>query len=96
MFFYIWFCSWSTKHREICDKGINRFLAVLKFVPDWFVTSQMIKKVHNCLFTNEDSGNVTIFGGELGILDLAFYEDDPETVIHVIYIDNNAKHPNKS
>ena len=53
----------------------------------------MIKKVHNCLFTNEDSGNVTIFGGELGILDLAFYEDDPETVIHVIYIDNNIKHP---
>ena len=41
----------------------------------------MIKKVHNCLFTNEDSGNVTFFGGELGILDLAFYEDDPETVI---------------
>ena len=56
----------------------------------------MIKKVHNCLFTNEDSGNVTFFGGEVGILYDPFYEDDPETVIHVIYIDNNAKHPNKS
>ena len=56
----------------------------------------MIKKVHNCLFTNEDSGNVTFFGGEIDILDVAFYEDDPETVIHVIYINNNAKHPNKS
>ena len=67
----------------MCDKVVNRFPSVLKFVPDWFVTSQMTKKDHNCLFTNEDSGNVTFFGGEIGILDVAFYEDDPETVIHV-------------
>ena len=60
----------------MCDKAVNRFPSVLKFVPDWFVTSQMIKRVHNCLFTNEDSGNVTFFGGEIGILDVAFYEDD--------------------
>ena len=60
----------------------------------------MIKKLHNTLFTDddipfsdEDSGNVTFFGGEMGIPsvdlnnvnldDVNVYEDDPEASIHV-------------
>ena len=27
----------------MCDKAVNDFLPALKFVPDWFVTSKMIK-----------------------------------------------------
>ena len=28
----------------MCDKAVEDFLPVLKFVPDWFVTSTIIKK----------------------------------------------------
>ena len=57
------------------DKVVDDFLPALKFIPNWFVTSKMIKKLHNTLFTddgmlffNGDSVSVTFFGDELGIL----------------------------
>ena len=28
----------------MCDKAVDIFLPTLKFVPDWFVISKMIKK----------------------------------------------------
>ena len=82
------------------DKVVDDFLPALKFIPNWFVTSKMIKKLHNTLFTDDgmlffdgDSVSVTFFGDELGILsvdinninldDVSFFEDDPETIIHV-------------
>ena len=50
----------------MCDKAVDDCLATLKFVPDWFVTSEMIKILftalyayENILYFNEDSGNVT-------------------------------------
>ena len=60
-----------------------------------------LKKLYNDLFAevdllffNEDSGNVTFFGDEMGVLsadlnninldDVNFDKDDPETIIHVI------------
>ena len=38
----------------MCDKAVDDFLSALKFVPDWFVTSKIIKKLHNALFTDDD------------------------------------------
>ena len=60
----------------MCDKAVDDFLPVLKFVPSWFVTSKMIKNLQNALFTDnddilffdEDFGNVTSSSDEMGIL----------------------------
>ena len=50
---------------------IDDFLPVLKFAPYWFVTSKIIKKLHNALFADydilyfdEDSSNITFSGDE--------------------------------
>ena len=48
----------------MCNKAVDDFLTGLKFVPDWFATSKMIKKLvtalyadTNILYFNEDSDN---------------------------------------
>ena len=53
------------KTQHMCDKAVDDSPAALKLVPDWFVTSKMIKKRFTTLYTdenilyfNEDSGNV--------------------------------------
>ena len=38
----------------MCDKAVDDFPSALKFVPDWFVTSKIIKKLHNALFLDDD------------------------------------------
>ena len=52
-------------------------LAALKFAPDWFVTSKMIKILfadlyagENILYVNEDSGHVAFICNEMGILNI--------------------------
>ena len=47
----------------MCDEAVDDSLAALKFIPDWFVTSKMIKTLitdvyadDNILYFNEDSG----------------------------------------
>ena len=78
----------------MCDKAVNDFLPVLKFVPDWFVASKIIKKLHNAIFADdilifdEDSRNVTFSSYQVGIhsVDLninIFNKNDPGTIIHV-------------
>ena len=49
----------------MCDKAVVDCLAALKLVPDWFVTSAIIKKLftafyadENILYFDEDFGNV--------------------------------------
>ena len=37
------------KTQQMCDKAVDDCLATLKLVPDWFVTSKMIKK-HSTFF----------------------------------------------
>ena len=60
----------------MCDKAVDNRLAALKFVPDWFVTSKMIKKLITALYAdeifyiNEDSGNVVFNYNEMGILNI--------------------------
>ena len=81
----------------MCDEAIDDSLAALKLIPDWFVTSKMVKKLftalyadENILYFNEDSGNVAFNCNEMGILsiylnnispDNNFDEDDPDTII---------------
>ena len=61
----------------MCDKAVDDCLAALKFVPDWFVTSKMIKILftalyayENILYFNEDSGNVTFCCNGMSILSI--------------------------
>ena len=57
------------------DKAIDDCLATLKFVPDWSVTSKMIKNLftalyadENILYFDEDSSNVVFIYNGMGIL----------------------------
>ena len=68
----------------------------MKLIPDWFVTSKMIKELYtalyvdeNMLYFNEDSGNVEFSCNEMGILNIDldnvnldnnFDEDYPDTI----------------
>ena len=38
----------------MCDTAVDDFLPALKFVPDWFVTGKIIKKLHDALFSDDD------------------------------------------
>ena len=59
----------------MCDKAVDDSLAALEFVPNWFITSKMIKKLftalyadENKLYFNEDSSNVTFSCNGIDIL----------------------------
>ena len=39
------YCLDRYKTQEICDEAVDSYLAALKFVPDWFVTREMIKNL---------------------------------------------------
>ena len=52
----------------MCDKDVNVFLPTLRFVPDWFVSYEMLEKLDDALFTNDNiifinrgSNNVPFF-----------------------------------
>ena len=81
----------------MCDEAVDDSLAALKLIPDWFVTSKMIKKLYTVLYADdgllsfdEDSGDVKFCCNEMVILsvnfnninlDNNFDEDDPDTII---------------
>ena len=59
----------------MCDEAVDDCLTPLKFVPDWFVTSKMIKILftafyadENILCFNEDSGNAVFTCNGMGFL----------------------------
>ena len=69
------YCLDRCKTHEMYDKAVDSFLLTLKFVPDCFVTSKMIKKLDCAIFSNydivfvdEDCGNTTYSNCEMGIL----------------------------
>ena len=75
------------KAQKMCDVAVDDCLAALKLIPDWFFTSNMIKKLFTALYTDsdllfsdEDSGNVTLCRNEMGILSVN---------LNNIYLDNN-------
>ena len=97
--FMLKYCRDKYITQKMCEKAANGFSPTLNFVPDWFVTTKMIKKLFtashadgNIFYFNEDSSNVVFNCNEMGILDIDlnninlnndFDEDDPGTIIHV-------------
>ena len=58
----------------MCE-AVDNCLTALKFIPDWFVTSEMLEKFHNALLANadilffdEDFSKVTFFTNEMDVL----------------------------
>ena len=43
LYFFIRYVPDQYKTQQMCDKAVDDCLAALKFVPDWFVTSKMVK-----------------------------------------------------
>ena len=86
----------------MCDEAVDGFLAPLKLIPDWFLTSKMIKKLfaalytdENILYFNEDSRNVVFSFNKMSILDIDlnnitldndFDKNDPDTIILIILL----------
>ena len=79
------------------DEAVEDSIATLKLIPNWFVTSKMIKNFFTALYADEnilyfveDSSNVVFICKEMGILNIDlnninhydnFDEDDPHTNI---------------
>ena len=84
------------------DETVDYSLATLKPMPDWFVTSKIIKNLNtavyvgeNIFYFNGDSDNVVFNCNEMGILNIDldnisldnnFDEDDPDTVILIRFL----------
>ena len=95
-------CLYKYITQEMCDEDINDSLTALKLVPDWFVTSKMIKRrfttlytYKNILYFNKDSSNAVFNYNEMGIvnidlhnmnLDTNFDEEDPNTIILIRFL----------
>ena len=68
------YCSDKYKTQRMCDEAVDDSLPALKLIPDWFVTSKMIKKLYTAFYTNsllffdEDSGDFTFCCNKMGIL----------------------------
>ena len=86
----------------MCYKAVADFLPALKFIPDWFVASKIIKELftalnvdENILYFNEGSGNVVFSCNEIDILNIHlnnlnldnnFDEADPGTIILIFWL----------
>ena len=73
--FKLKYCHGRCKTLEMYNKAADDFLPTLKFVPDWFVTSKIIKKLLTALYTYDDilyfyenSDDVVFSCNEMGIL----------------------------
>ena len=86
-------CPDKYKVQRMQEEAVDDSLAVLKLIPDWFVTSKMMEKLFpalyaddNILYFNENSGNILFSSNEMDILNIGnnninlennFDEDDP-------------------
>ena len=69
------YCPDKYTTQKMCDEAADDFLPTLNFVPNYFVTSKLIKKLFpasyvdvNILYFDEDFGNVVFNCNEIGIL----------------------------
>ena len=101
------YCPAKYKTKRMCFETVDDCLAALKPVPDWFVTSKMIKKLftvlyedENILYFNEDSCNVLFNCNGIGIFNIDinninfdnnFDEDDPDTIILIRLLARHIK-----
>ena len=91
------YCHDKYKTKEMWDKFVDSCLLALKFVPDWFVTSNRIEKFDSVVFSNDyivfsdlNSDFVTFFIGfnsitldNVNLYDNDFNYCDPKTNNHV-------------
>ena len=100
-------CPNKYKTQIMCNETVDDPLVVLKLIPNWFVTTKMIKKLFYCFVRKwwftlffEDSGDVTFFCNEMGILsvnsnyinlDNNFDEDDPGVNIRIRFLGWHSK-----
>ena len=98
--FSIRYISNQYKTQQMCDKAAHDCLAALKFVPDWFAASEMIKILftafyadENIFYFNEDSGNAVFTSNGMGILNIDFnninlgdtnYDEDDHNTIILV------------
>ena len=40
--------------QEMCTKAVDDFLSALKFVPNWFFTNKVIKKLLTALYADDN------------------------------------------
>ena len=92
-------CIDRHKTQETHDKAVDALLLALKFVPGYFVTNEVLEKLDNVVFSNDDiffvdvdSDVVTFFNDDMGrntinFNNINFVDDNfelyPETIIHV-------------
>ena len=64
---------WIDRQRtqEICDKAVDALLPALKFVPDYFVTNELLEKLANVVKSNDD-----IFFVDVDSDVVTFFNDD--------------------
>ena len=51
--FLIVYCSDKCKTQRIYDETVDDSLAALRAIPDWFVTSKIIKKIYAALYADD-------------------------------------------
>ena len=85
----------------MCEKAVDTCLPALKFVPDWFVTNKMRKRLGSVLFFNYDidlddidSDIVTFFDDCMGLVmielnNINFDDDifDEDDPINIVLLD---------
>ena len=48
------YCQAGYKTHKMCDEAVDNCLAAPKFVPDWFVTNKMMKKLLTALYADDN------------------------------------------
>ena len=92
---------------KMCDAAVNDSVATLKLIPDWLVTSKMMKTVftasyadQNTFYFNEDSSYVEFNCNGMVISDIDFNNTnldnnfdkyDPDTIIILRHLDLHIK-----
>ena len=95
--FKLKYCLDRYETQQICGRAVDDCLSALPH--EWFITDKVIRKLYEALFANDDIPfliNILLkpfFAGEMGIVsvdldkidldNVNFYEDDPNTFIHV-------------
>ena len=51
--FLIVYCPNKYITQKLCDESVDDSLATLKLIPNWFVTSKMIKNIFTALYADE-------------------------------------------
>ena len=90
------YCPDNYKSQIMCEEAVYNCVAALKLVPDWFLLSEIIKKLFTALYVdesilyfNEGSCDTLFNCSGMGILNIDlnkinlndnFDQDDPDTI----------------